>query len=617
MSPKKKSDITSTLAKARWIIPVALWAALSFLYYDFLLKVEERSIFEFDLFWFRGFLDRPAGLLSWLSLFFTQFMHIPWLGSLIWALLLSLSAELTCKVFRIPATISAVSYIPAAIFVAYNMSMGYMIYIMNHQGFFLMPTLGYLWALFAVVTLRISEKTAIQLPLYLLFGFAGYYIAGFYGLAGILAAAIDNFISERSRTNRISVLVCSLATIILAPVVFAGTTAYYLQAGWTAGLPDHIHSVPLSRMQFPIIIAMLFPVFAHLLRLRKKEVSGKSIPSIIQGVVLIAIIVSAPAFWYNDSNFKTELRMIRAMDNLEWNKVTDTFKDYSAKAQKDPSWQPTRVMVLLKDLALAKTGQEGERAFAFEDGSMTQNRKWDVPMSMQIGWILGFQYGIPGLCQRWCFEESTVFGWNFIALKYYAMTAILFNNKELSEKYLNILSHTLFYRKWAQEQLGLYQDRSLVARTEPYDQILPMLCYDDKICSDLEGCEIFLRKHFNGTSPQNSTPQYDREALFWAMKSKDATLFWTRFFIYLDSNNPKKIDRFYQEAAYLYSNLGQKNLLKVLPFDEKTKETYNAFMTIAEKLGPKSLEESHKYFPENLRHTYYYYYYYVNKLSLF
>ena len=604
------------LVKSRWILPILLWVVLSFFSYEFLLKVEERSYFAFDLFWLRDFLNKPSGILSYFGLLFTQFLHIPWLGSMIWVLMLTASSELTRIIFKIPSNLSAFTYIPAFVFVSYNMSMGYMIYLVNLPGYFFMPVLGYLWALLTISALRKSKKPAISLIMFLVWGFAGYYIAGFYALVGIVAAAIDVIFSGQNRIYRIISLVGAVSVVVLAPILFFGTTTYNLPSGWTIGLPNHIHSVSLSRMQIPLIVALLFLPLASLVRVSEAS-SNKNYFVILQGITIVAILVLSPFLWFRDSNFKTELKMIRAIDNLEWETVTKTFDRYSDKHEKDPSWQPTRVMVLLKDLALIKTGKEGERAFSFDDGSLPQKRKWDVPMSMQIGWTLGLHYGIPGLCQRWCFEETTIIGWNNIALKYYTMTAILFDNTNLAEKYLEKLNHTLFYRKWAKEQHKICRNRNLITQTAPYDLILPLLCHNDRITSDMEGCEMFLKRHFNGPSPQNSTPLYDRVALLFAMKSKDATLFWTRFLIYLDSTSPQEIDRFYQEAAYLYSNIDNNNLLKVLPFDEETKKLYKSFVSIANKVGPVSMEEAHNHFPRNLRHTYYFYYYYVNKLQSF
>jgi hypothetical protein len=615
MNQKEENKFSVIMTKARWVLPVALWAVLSFCSGPFLAKVEERSFFQFDLFWFYDFLGQPAGLLSWCGLFFTQFLHLPWLGALIWVLLLTLTAELTRIVFRISSKYALLTYLPAAIFTGYNMSMGYLIYLVNHPGFFFAPVLGYLWALLTVVVLRRFTKPATSLILILIWGFAGYYIAGVYGLAGVIVSAVDTAFSDRSRMGRILPAAGAVAVFILAPILFLGSTTYCLSTAWTLGIPDSIHGISLARMQLPIVIALVLLALAPVSRIFG-ELSDKICLRI--QIASIVVLLAIPAFsWYKDRNFKTELEMIQAVEELDWEKVPKLFDQLAQNHESNPSWQPTRIMVALKDLALIKTGQEGNLGFGFDDGSMQQNTDNQVQMSMQVGWILGFHYGIPGFCQRWIYEESMLFGWSNMTFKYSTMTALLFGNTELADKYLTMLDKTIFYRKWAREQRKLNRDRSLLATTAPYDLILPLLCYDDVVLADQEGCETFIKRHFGGPSPENSTPLYDRVALYFAIKSKDPTLFWTRFFLYLESNNPKKIDRYYQEAAYLYSSIQKNGLLEALPFDDQVKDLYNSFTESASKFGPMNMEEAKMKFPANLRHTFFYYYYYVNNIKLF
>lgn len=616
MNQKENSKAADILARARWILPIALWVVLTFFSYEFILKVEERSLFIFDSFWLKDFLFKPSGILTGISLFFTQFLHIPWLGALIWALLLTASAELTRKVYDIPVSLAALTYIPAAIFVTYNMSLGYLVYVMNLPGYFFMPVLGYLWALLTVTVMRKAEKATVSLIIFTIWGFAGYYIAGFYSMAGIVAACVDIALSDRIRLCRLLPIAGAAVSIMLAPIAFAGATTYNMSLGWIIGMPEPDYGLTASRMQLPLILAMSCLILAPIMKHMSKT-PGKKITVIIQSAVLAAVIAVPSALWYRDDNFKAELGMIRSVNNMEWEKAVDILDRLQTKHEKDYSWQPTRVLVLLKDLALIKTGQDGDRIYGFDNGCQRQKTDYDVPMSFQIGKILHLNYGIPGICNRWCGEESVLFGWNYLTIKYYAMIAIVLNDTELAKKYLDKLEHTLFYRKWAKEQLKILGDRDLVAKTSPYDTIIPLMCYDDKVLSDVEGSEMFLINHFNSPVPENSTPLYDRVALFYAMDSKQAPLFWTRFFLYLDSNNPSKIDRYYQEAAYLFSNLDHKEMLEALPFDEKTKSLYKAFMQHASRVGMKSLEEARKAFPANLRHTYYFYFYYVNELQMF
>ncbi|MBO4561580.1 MAG: hypothetical protein J5705_06415 [Bacteroidaceae bacterium] len=616
MNQKENSKAADILAKARWILPVALWVVLTFFAYEYLYKVEERSLFIFDTFWLKDFLFKPSGILSCAGLFLTQFLHIPWLGALIWVLLLTASAELTRKVYNIPVCLSALTYIPAAIFVAYNMSMGYKVYLMNLHGYFFMPVLGYLWALLTVKVLRKTDNAVASLILFTIWGVAGYYIAGFYSLAGLIAAAADIILSSRSRLSRLLPLIGVAITWILAPVAFVGTTTYNLSNGWIIGMPEKDFGMTVLRMQIPLILAMACLVLAPLSKYAN-GLTGKRVTLIIQSVVLAAVIAVPSASWFRDDNFKAELAMIRAANNLEWNKAVDILDKLQAKHEKDKTWQPTRVLVLLKDLSLIKTGQDGERIYGFDNGCREQKTKDIVSMSFQIGKILYMHYGIPGMANRWCGEESVLYGWNYQTLQYYAMIALLLDDTQLAAKYLDRLDNTIFYRKWAKKQRKLLGNRELLAKTAPYDMILPLMCYDDIILSDNEGCELFIINHFNGPSPQNSTPLYDRVALMFAMDSKQSTLFWTRFFLYLNSNNPQKIDRFYQEAAYLFSNLDNKEMLETLPFNEKTKSMYKAFMQQASRVGMKSLDEARGAFPANLRHTYFFYFYYVNELQMF
>ena len=617
MNQRKDSNITAIITKSRWIPPITLCVIL-FFSHEFILGVEERSLFIYDLFWLKDFLNKPSGILSFFSLFFTQFLHIPWLGALIWVLLLITSAELTRIVYKIPVSLSVLTYIPAAIFVSYNMSIGYAFYLISLPGYFFMPVLGYLWALLTVSVLRKAEKPVNSLIVFIIWGFIGYYIAGFYSLAGIAAACVDIFFSDRNRIRRISSLAGTLFPLLLAPILFVGTTTYNLSNGWTIGMPERDFGITPFKMQFPLILAMVCLIIAPILKFLRK-LSGKKVLLAIQVTTLAAVIAIPSTFWFRDDTFKAELGMIHAANNLEWNKALEIFDKLQAKHAQDPSWQPTRVLVLLKDLSLIKTGQESERAYAFDDGSQRQNNDCIIPMSFQIGKILYLHYGLPGISNRWCSEEAVMFGNNYMTYKFYTMIAILLNDTSLAKEYLEKLQKTIFYRKWAKEQLRLCDDPNLTAQTTPYDMILQLMCYDDIITSDSEGCELFLARHFNGHRPRKATPLYDRVALFYAMESKQTDLFWERFNNYLYSNKPSSIGRYYQEAAYLFSVINHSKTLETLPFNDMTKNLYNAFIQNATRIGNinTSLEKARAAFPVNLRHTYFFYYYFVNELEMF
>ena len=154
MKPKKRNSISGILSVIGLALPVLVWVVLLCFSGPYLRTIEERSLFEYDLFWITDFLAKPSGTLSLCSLFLTQFLHLPWLGSMIWVLLLTATALLTKRIFQIPDGLWLIAFIPAAIMLTYNMSMGYIIYAISLPGFFFIPVLGYLWALLTVYVLR-------------------------------------------------------------------------------------------------------------------------------------------------------------------------------------------------------------------------------------------------------------------------------------------------------------------------------------------------------------------------------------------------------------------------------------------------------------------------------
>ena len=113
------------------------------------------------------------------------------------------------------------------------------------------------------------------------------------------------------------------------------------------------------------------------------SISGRAVTLIIQSIALAAVIAVPASLWYRDDNFKAELGMIRATDNNEWDNVADIFEKVQTRHEQDPYWQPTRIMVLLKDLALIETGKEGERSYAFDNGSSKQNCDFVISSSIQ------------------------------------------------------------------------------------------------------------------------------------------------------------------------------------------------------------------------------------------
>ena len=64
---------------------------------DYLWNAQEQSLFLYDSAFFHQLMVVPAGFLSWLGTYLTQFFYHPWLGVTIlciwWAVLMALTAK--------------------------------------------------------------------------------------------------------------------------------------------------------------------------------------------------------------------------------------------------------------------------------------------------------------------------------------------------------------------------------------------------------------------------------------------------------------------------------------------------------------------------------------------
>ena len=150
ISNNKKETARHLLRLVPLFLAVLLWCCLIFKEQFYLKKVEDLSVFLFDkqfiLEWFRI----PGGFLGLAGAFFTQFLHLPWLGALIWSGMLLLAYYQTVRALRIPEAYSLSALIPVALLVIGNMSLGYGVFIMRDQDHFFAPILGYMVSLLPV-----------------------------------------------------------------------------------------------------------------------------------------------------------------------------------------------------------------------------------------------------------------------------------------------------------------------------------------------------------------------------------------------------------------------------------------------------------------------------------
>lgn len=631
-----------------FILALILWCTLTFREQYFLKKVEDLSVFLYDKQFILESIRIPGGVLGLAGSFLAQFLHLPWLGALIWTALLLLAYLLTVRVFRISAALSPIALIPVALLIIGNMSLGYGVFIMRDQEHFFTPVLGYMAALIPIEAIYRCRQLWNRITLIAVWIMVGFPILGAYTFIGAVAAALAELSSrEHLRKERLTVLALSIALTILIPLVFYSFyTTYRLADSWVVALPSISEDVMTRAMRTPFQLALLSQL---VLALISPRLEGRPIApfrkTVVQCTAFAISVAAVWVFWFKDENFHTELAMSAAVDRYDWQQVTDIYAKVSASHVKSDEklyasrtkeieeartsdeieeiverygnrfFEPTRTMVLYRDLALLKMNRALDEAFTMKDGGRPQKSSLQIPMAWQSGKQFYFQYGLVNMAYRWCLEDAVEHNWSYGTLKYMTMHAVIMQEPELAEKYINKLEKTLFYRGWARAQRELESDEAAMSMAEPYKSILPYMCFENRMSNDLVKTESFLINHFLSLEPSQPTPEYDRAALLFAMRIQDIRRFRERLYYYVNTNRVSSLPRSVQEASLLYSKLEPDG--SQLPYDNNVIQSYDSFTKFVQSHPIRSMEEADYLYWQKFGKTFYYYYYFIRNLQTY
>lgn len=601
-----------------FLMALCAWAALAIPGKSLLSQIEMRSLFLFEWQPLADSLKVPGGFIGLAGQFLRQFLHLPWLGSLIFVTMLAASGLACIRLFNIPRRLSILGYLPALIMFWALTSIGYMIFIFRFQDYFFAPVLGMLLALGAVALSRKLQSTAASAAMIVILATVGYSLAGYYAVAAIVTVGADIIASERPSRQKYILFAIALGAAVLLPL---GISQLYNSVRsdrcWLAGLPSVSEAAKVARVRLPYIAASLITAGLALARryMDSRESTGKDMA--IQATAVLACVAISYLVWFKDPGFVTEMKVEVAAERQDWKSIPKIVKDAEARyGSESQVYEPTRIIVLMKDLALFKQGREGDIAFAYPEGGRPQERDFVLPLVFQAGQQLYLNWGMPNYCHRWSVESSVEYGFNYQTLKNIAMAAMASQEWGTANMYLKKLTHTMFYRNWAKEQLKMCGKPEAVAQAEPYRSILPLMKYSNSMTNDEATFEKFMINHFTSPEPANASPEYDRAALFWTLKLQDIDRFWTAFYHYAMSNNPKTLPKHYQEAIQLYKSLEPNNGMNI-SVDKNITQSYQAFLSFVQSHPVGELRDSWATYYPKFGNTFYYYYYFIRDIDIY
>ena len=624
-------------AIAIWLGALAVIAGALLLFEsDQLWKVQEKNLFLCSMLYLKEQLVVPGGLLTWLGTWFTQFLYYPWLGVLMLCAWWWVLMALTKRAFRISDRWAIVLLIPVAILLLTNMDQGYWLYLLKLRGHFFVSTIGttavaaLLWG-FRCVT----DKHYLRAAYIFVACAIGYPLFGIYGLAAALIMGIWSWRLAGSKTEAIVCSVVAILSVVAVPL-FCYRYVYYqtnLSNILWAELPLYYITESHDTYYIPYyLLALFFVILAVTYRMedgrgkmddgrwkmddgRKKMGDGrgkmadgrwkKFLYLASQGAIAVLLVGCVYAFWMKDENFHHELTMQHRIADLDWEGVLE-----EAATQED---EPTRAIVMMRNLALTRLGRQGNEMFRYKNGSKAYDAPFGMRLMMVCGPMIYYQYGLLNYCNRLSMEMGVEFGFRTEDYQLLVNCALLEDDRPLARKYINILKQTIFYSDWAEQAEALLGHPKLIAKDAEREPITHMLHYENMLGGDMGYTERFLMQQLI-SSTYTGDPIFQEQTLLATLWSKNNKQFWYHFYDYVRLHPKGPMPRYYQEAAYLYSKLEGRKELEKIPFDEGIKETFERFMTSAPKYNNADVKDAYPALYPFFGETYYFDYYIMKQL---
>lgn len=594
------------------VVAVALcviaWSLLAF-EDNLLWKVQELNLFLNTGMFFKQQLVVAGGFLTWLGTFFTEFFYHAWLGVLMlcawWALLM----WLTAMAFRVNERWAVLMLVPVALLLVSNMELGYWIYYMKLRGYYFVATIGLTLAMASVWGYR-SVPAKLRPVAMVVAGVVLYPLLGVYGLLAVVLMGLLSWQQDMKLSHKIANCILALLTVWLVPIIYYWTVYYQTNYDYiyNVALPvfELDKAYPLYYVPF-VLLGLFYVAMALPVPQKVQQMADKTSVWVASQVVLLVIMVWGVAhYWYHDYNFEKELEMRRAMEQRDWGGMLR-----AAAAYKE---EPTRAVVMMKNLALFRLGRQGDEMYHYKTGAKPFNAPMKVNMTQVMGHAIYYEYGQANYCYRWCLEDGVENGWRPEYLKHMTRCALVNGETEVAKKYIRLLKHTRFHKEWAEAQEQYANHPETLSNDEDYAIVKRLLMHDDHLGSDNGVAELYL---MNTLLDNNSRdPLVQELTLLAALWKKDIGLFWPRFFNYANLHKGEHMPKHYQEAAYLYGHLEHQVDISQMPFDEDVVRNYNAFMELAQRCSGMTEEQMKPVFYPNFGRTFYYEYFLIRNQKI-
>lgn len=613
----------------RFVYPV-LFAAfaifiLLFRLSDYLYETAAMTPFYTTGMFVHDIVSRCGGLLAFASAFLQSCFAIPWIGALCMTALLLLIPYMLKMLFPLANRFESLYWLPSFAILLNYTQLGYMIYVLKTPAVAFMPLLGVVVSLLLVWLFRFIYNFGglfgkIFSSVWIIaVATLGYYALGCYALFALwlIVPILCRKPSKASAAN-LSFSVFSGILVVISffvPYLFykAGLLHIRVESIYFVGLPDFLWTDAEKILWRPLIFSFVWILLLSASLLFASHEKHAETKISVFAVILFLVCFGGAGYMtytktYRDINYEKILKMKRAMDNGEWEKMLDVAR--SADLSSDDYTPPTRMQVLLTRLALYKLGRDADELFGYPDGDAPYNvLRSHQYLRLMGGRSLYYHYGKLNFSYRWCMEDMVEYGKRPDYLKYMLRCAVMNGETKLARKYADMLRSNPFCKEF----VNRYYDSPSEEAKKEYADVAKLLNYETVLDGDGGLIEVYLL--YNFATMEGGTREMVNLSLLSCLIQKDINGFWQRFFQLLPTFKDGRIPRHYQEAALLFSQLEQKVDISRLPIDNDVKARFERLIEASANNAQYGDEYNCSVLRSSFGDTYWYYYFFTTELK--
>lgn len=573
-----------------------------------LWELHDQNLFIADGTYLNDCLKEVGGAIIYLSTFLNQWFYYPTLGACVYLALLLVVVLLTATTYRLKGWGFPLALIPGLLLLLALLQNGYLIYLLKLEGFAYVCILGTLVMLMAPYLGRRLQNLPGQAAFILTYLILAYPLAGAYGLAGGLLYAIPLGVDAivRKRWNALLLVGITLVGILIIPQVYYAWVFETIihKRLYLCTLPDYFWNGEERSMWLPYLLLFTGFLLAGLSDVVHPPYANKPRFWHLTPVMLVLLcVLLVVKRQYRDANFTTQIAMKEAAEKQDWNRVLRLFRQAGD--------EPTRLMVMHKNLALTKLGKRSDTQYTYVEGSKPMNsprRIFDVQLA---GPFFYLNYGRINYCYKWCMEGMVEYGMSPTYLKNFVRSCLLNGETKLAAKYNLLLARSPLYKDWAKQHQPLIEDSTLVESDPYFAAILPLTWYEDRLDGDFSLMENYLRKDY--ASLIGGSREMVELCILFNMELKDIDRFWPAFFYWM--HRGERPGRHMQEAALLFQHLEKKFQLNTSRFDPQVLHRFQDFLAMVNQYANYPENAVVNLYRQRFGDTYWFYYFFVNDHS--